>query len=70
MFPDQRFLFDKFRLPFEDAFVAASIGIRLASLFTFASELLLPQASFDEDSLDTFWCVRVIWVIAGINHWL
>jgi hypothetical protein len=64
----QRFLFRKVRLLLKDVFVAASIGIRLASLFAFASELLLPQAMFNEDCLDAFQCVRVIWVIAGINH--
>ena len=66
----QGFLFTKIKLPFEDVFIAASISISFASLFTFTSELLLPKAMFNEDSLDTFQGVRVIQVIAGINHWL
>jgi hypothetical protein len=66
----QRFLFTKVRLLLENAFVAANIGIRLASSFTFALELLLPQTTFHKDSLDTFWHVKVIWMVVGINHWL
>jgi len=69
-FLNKRFLFSEVRLPFENSLVAAGIIIRLACLLTFPTKLGLPETTLCKYSLDTLRCIRVIWMINGVNHGL
>ena len=65
---NKRHLLSEVRLEFKDLFVAACIGFTL--LLALASQFWLVKITFDQDSFDTFCCIRILVVIWWEYHWL